>query len=52
MVCFTEDEAWSLVWALDDAATEAQARDALAAAALYYNLYRLVRDRIEQGGVP
>lgn len=52
MICFTEDETWLLVWALDDAAAEAQGRDAFGAAAWFYSLYRLVRDRLEQGGLP
>ena len=52
MICFTEDEEWSLVWALDEAAAEARGRDAFGAEAWFYGLYRLVRDRIEQGGVP
>jgi hypothetical protein len=52
MICFSEDEAWALVWALDDASVEARDREALAASAWFYGLYRLVRDRIEEGGVP
>jgi hypothetical protein len=48
MICFTDDEAFAILWALGHAREAAVSNDALSDAAFLDQQYELVRSRIDQ----
>lgn len=51
LICFSENEAWSIVVALAEALEKARAAEALSDVAYFDGVYRVVRSRAEEGGV-
>jgi hypothetical protein len=52
LTCFTENEAWSIAFALADAAELARDVVAFSSAARFERYYQLVGDRAEEGRLP